>query len=512
MDNYFQQLAETFSKTTTLFERIFFDEFDGERFSFPIDRQVEDRQPCPKKRKRSRKTKSKTVEITRMIFPARLYSKIGSEMANGRGDEFAEKLLERIEDNPKSIQLHTICAISQLLADEANRVGSWMDTATAQPSQQRCRFHAELMSCCEAMVRVLLKDTNNMEAREVLGSFNAFHNTKLRLPELLLLQVFKKYFENSNNWIEVRMNSNIIRTLVLDFEDDRTIDEIFVPNVSIPEHNIWMACDKFFLDTDSAQSIGSLVRKAKSKLLIKLNDDEQTRREWLVNTFLLFNLFDLYTKNDERNPMVTTNTQHFEIVLAEGDLCVSYENKERDMCRFALVDDAVDFESINEPIFRFVGTTLGLYLRILYRINPNLVLSMKSKFFSVVADYSCRDARFLFSTKRPIESTNEKRRTETESTENINKWICEFLIRSYWIDTSSFVDKCYDVDQLFDVFRFQESFFNEEDFIQVAANFISKVYQLERVNKVGSEFVSYVKSIKMCEDEFEKVFANTTCI
>ena len=177
------------------------------------------------------------------------------------------------------------------------------------------------------------------------------------------------------------------------------------------------------------------------------------------------------------------------------------------------VEDIIYYEERNEPGFAFIVNTLAPYLRILYRIDPNLhIPETSTKHFAIgEKEYGCYG--MIFMAPRPTPMTSEEDEsynsaTETERVQDINKVVYEYLIKWGWIDTyPSDYPKRYDIDQLYDLFIGYRKTMNDVKFIECGAKFVSTVYNLTGSNATSDiPFVKFTKGTKQCEKDFAIVF------
>ena len=233
-------------------------------------------------------------------------------------------------------------------------------------------------------------------------------------------------------------------------------------------------------------------------------------REWLVSVFFHYNFFGLCCKSVAKYKRIPLdNIMSVELVDVDQTLCVSifcYGYYGQYIDNFVDMESVVYLEQTHTPAYAFISDTLGLYLRILHRINPRLYCPLESDFFSVLTD-----REMFFSTIAPLMKDEKKTKDyddddddEKEGQYN-NIYICKYIAENGWIeDGAPLADYIlYSMDAMFDLFD-NGAMLNETQFIEAGAKFVSTVFNL--VNEFKEKPVKQItKSIPDWEKEFSEI-------
>ena len=235
MEEYFGNLRQTYHS----FEGIcssFLPQFSHQRFSFcNIDAKP------PKKAR-------KHISSFNKIFVGGVYSKIATELENGRHESLVDRLVQKLtQEKPTTSSLHLACALIQMAEDDSMQVGAWLDLSTVQLCQES-KFKPQLYECCERMASGLVPKHVEVPSYSLLNAFNAVHDTSLHLPELVFLHVLSLH---SKAALDKKLSDASLRHFVaLESCNDEPIDTLFVPNFRANAHTFnpleWEDCRNFF--------------------------------------------------------------------------------------------------------------------------------------------------------------------------------------------------------------------------------------------------------------------------
>ena len=409
----------------------FLPKYDPQRFNLV---RVSTKPPKSKKARTNRNTPS--AKPFNKVFNGMLYSKIGTELVHGRREQFMDYLVDILklnEPEPNITGVHIAIALVQLALNKNNCVGYWIDNQTLKPCDTDILSIDELLQCCLRLSTELwFAETQKTNREEnLLEMFNAENGSHLTLPELVFLQILARL----GNVLSIQrfLNEDCVLEYHPKLPTEHPIENIFVPafrsNVRNKNPLNWKK-GNCVLDM-VPECIHRHVRPAKvcnyarsgaafKTLLIQLANNTEMMREWLVSVFFHYNFFGLCCKSDAKYKRIPLdNIMSVQLVDVDQTLCASifcYGYSGQYIDNFIDMESVVWLEQTHKPAYAFISDTLGLYLRILHRINPRLYCPLKSDFFSILSDQ-----QMFFSTIAPLMKDENKTKNDDDDDDDDEK-------------------------------------------------------------------------------------------
>ena len=426
-----------------------------------------------------------SFESFNKVFRSIVYSKIGTEIANVNYRKFIETLADDIINSEEN-GLYLALALIQLADNEKQKqLGFWLNDENLPPQR--------LVDCCNLLFSLLsIKFKPNLLLRE-----------NDHPVEILCLVVLSFY-----NQLDVK-KWTVDRQLYindLNYYSDKPMDRIFVPNFISSNPPKWQHPDDFFYYTpkfieryDNVKVFEFKKKGSVRLLLMQLTLDEM-KKEWITTVFINNNLELFGSKHNLYNHFVSQNIIRTNLVNFEDTLCVTFSSVQDDMPTLDDFENILALESYSSPCYFIIASTLPLYLRMLWRIDPSLEIPLKDGYFySYIDTYQC--PQLLFHALIPIKKEEEEEEySEKIQVEDINKTMVKFLLARRWIDDSGRYPNKYNVESLYEFFTILQKSANDEAFIEAGAKFIAKIF------KIPFKFIKFEKSIEEMEDECYPIF------
>ena len=426
------------------------------------------------------------------IFRSIVYSKIGTEIAAAnRAENFIRDIANDIIESQKS-GLYLGLALVQL-ADDIDTLGIWIDD-----DDDYNNFHRQMIdNGCRLLSSLLLLSKENLSCLKI-------NDHVVYLPEFLCLLILSFYQpSNTKVWTtEIELDRNIII-----YPNNNPIERIFVPEFRssrVPQS--WQDGSKFFnyppnFITRYKAKISYFKKKGARPIILMPLTSKDMKKEWIVTVFINNNL-ELFGRKNKKlyHRFVRKNLIRTSLVKYQNELCVTFSfdtyNNIKEFC---------DFEAANfKPAQAFIASSLGLYLRMLWRIDPSLEIPLTKGYFY---SYHCNvhhvenyTPQGLFHALMPTPA-NDKNifyPSEQSLVENINAMIIRFMLYNNWIDDGGLLPRKYDGDKLLEFFEILKISANDEAFIETGAKFIAKIFQ------IPFKFIKFEKSMQQMKENYFK--------